>query len=54
MSLTQIIQMTIYPVSVSTDENGNNIINYPYSIDEVSLINEIITPTKTEIKLDVF
>ena len=39
-------------VSVSIDENGNNIINYPYSIDRASLINEIITPTKTEIKLD--
>ena len=40
-------------VSVSTDENGNNIINYPYSIDRASLNNGIITPTKTEIKLDV-
>ena len=39
-------------VSASIDENGNNIINYPYSIDRASLINEIITPTKTEIKLD--
>ena len=54
MSLTQIIQKTIYPqFQPSTDENGNNIINYPYSIEKASLNNGIISPTKTEIKLDV-
>ena len=52
MSLTQIILKTIYPVSVSIDENGTTLLIILIQLIGFSLINEIITPTKTEIKLD--
>ena len=40
------------PISASSDQNGNNIIDYPYIINRAILNNGVITPSITNITLD--
>ena len=40
------------PVNVNLDDDGNNVINYPYLIEEL-ISNDIISPSYTEIQIEL-
>ena len=40
------------PVNVNLDDDGNNVINYPYLIDRATISNDVISPSYTEIQIE--
>ena len=39
-------------VNVTLDDDGNNVINYPYLIERATISNDIISPSYTEIQIE--
>ena len=39
-------------VNVNLDDDGNNVINYPYFIDRATISNDVISPSYTEIQIE--